>query len=261
MPKLEEINDYDDIDNLEMDLAELDPSLKTPIAPKVTPTVVRSQDQKVKSEQVSADPNQVSFINPQTGKVESNAKMSREEMDEIKAFQVLYPCYFDKRRSHAEGRRVPLKLAVENPLAKTVADAVRGLGLLCIFEGDKTHPQDFGNPGRVRVLLKEGGQLVASAERFSGGKKQLINAIGEYMVSHPTTIASLREIPYGPDFDGIEFKKIPKVKGFRMNDIVPLHSEYLMAHPMTKSIYDPVKQPAPEKQFKMPKNKIKVLRR
>lgn len=261
MPKLEDINDYDDIDNMEMDLAELDPSLKTPIAPKVSPTVVRSQDQEVNSEQVNIDPNQVSFINPHTGKVESNAKMSREEMNEIKGFQVLYPCYFDKRRSHTEGRRVPLKLAVENPLAKTIADAVRSLGLLCIFEGDKTHPQDFGNPGRIRVLLKESGQLVASAKRFSGGKKQLINTIGEYMVAHPTTVASLREIPYGPDFDGIEFKKIPKVKGFKMNDIVPLHSEYLMAHPMTKSIYDPVKQSPPEKQFKMPKNKIKVLRR
>lgn len=261
MPKLEELNDYDDIDNLEMDLAELDPSLKTPIAPKITPTVVRSQDQETKSEQVSPNPNQVTFINPETGKVESSSQMSRKEMNEIKGFQILYPCYFDKTRSHAEGRRAPLNLAVENPLAKTVADAVRNLGLLCIYEGDKTHPQDFGNPGRVRVLFKENGQLVESARRFSGGKKQLLNKIGEYMVSHPTTVASLREIPYGPDFDGIEFKKIPKVKGFKMNDIVPLHSEYLMAHPMTKSIYDPIKPAAPEKQFKMPKNKVKVLRR
>lgn len=266
MPKLEEIDDFDDIDNLDMDLAELDPSLKTPIAPKITPTVVRSQDQEPqaanpKHHQVASDPNQMTFVNPDTGKVESSARMSQKELEEIKGFQLLYPCYFDKKRSHAEGRRVPLELAVENPLAKTVADAVRNLGLLCIFEGDKSHPQDFGNPGRVRVLLKEHGQLVVSAKQFPGGKKHLIKKVGEYMQQHPTSIRSLREIPYGPDFDGIEFKKIPLVKGFKMNDIVPLHSAYLMGHPMTKSIYDPVKPATTEKQFKMPKNKVKVIRR
>ena len=42
MPRLEEIDDLNDIDDLDMDLAELDPSLRTPIAPKITPTVVRS---------------------------------------------------------------------------------------------------------------------------------------------------------------------------------------------------------------------------
>lgn len=259
MPKIEEVEDYDDIDNLDMDLAELDPSLRTPIAPKITPKVVRSQDLEV--QQTNLKENQVSFINPETGRIEGSTQISKEELDEVKGFQLLYPCYFDKNRSHKEGRRVPLNLAVENPLAKTVADAVRNLGLLCIFEGEKTHPQDFGNPGRVRVLLKEKGQLVPSAVRFKGGKKQLMNQVGEYLLAHPTTAESLREIPYGPEFDGIEFKKIPQVKGFKMNSIVPLHSPFLMGHPMTKSIYETVKPVAPEKQFKMPKNKYKVVRR
>lgn len=262
MPKIEEVEDYDDIDNLDMDLAELDPSLRTPIAPKITPTVVRSQDAEPAMTQ-AARKNQVSFINPETGKIEGSAQISKEELDEVKGFQVLYPCYFDKRRSHKEGRRVPIDLAVENPLAKTVADAVRSLGLLCIFEGEKTHPQDFGNPGRVRVLLKEKGQLVPSAAALKGGKRQLIAQVAEYMVKHPTTPESLREIPYGPEFDGIEFKKIPIVKGLRMNDIVPLHSPFLMGHPMTKSIYEaaPAAAAVPEKQFKPPKNKFKVIRR
>lgn len=259
MPKIEEVDDYDDIDNLEMDLAELDPSLRTPIAPKITPTVVRSQDNEVQAP--IPNENQVSFINPETGKVEGSAQMSKEELEEVKGFQIIYPCYFDKNRSHKEGRRVPLELAVENPLAKGVADAVRGLRLLCIFEGEKTHPQDFGNPGRVRVLLKEKGELVSSAMAFKGGKKQLLNKIGEYLLQHPTTPESLREIPYGPDFDGIEFRKVPRVKAFKMNDIVPLHSPFLIGHPMTKSIYETVKPAAPEKQFKTPKNKFKVIRR
>ena len=41
MPRLEEIDDFNDIDDLDMELAELDPSLRTPIAPKITPKVVR----------------------------------------------------------------------------------------------------------------------------------------------------------------------------------------------------------------------------
>ncbi|EDO17765.1 hypothetical protein Kpol_541p8 [Vanderwaltozyma polyspora DSM 70294] len=271
MPKLEEIDDYNDIDNLEMDLAELDPTLKTPIAPKIVPTVVRSQDeeeerfkqQHQQQQELSRDVEKINFINPQTGKIEGTTTMSRKEMEEIKGFQVLYPCYFDKNRSHKEGRRVPKALAVENPLAKTLADAVRDLGLLCIFEGEKCHPQDFGNPGRVRVLLKENGELVSSANQFKGGKRQLMKKISEFLQKNPTTIEKLREIPYGSDFDNIEFKRIPKVKGFKMNDIVPLHSPYLMGHPMCKSIYEA--PPAPvagnDKPMKLPKNKYKVIRR
>lgn len=265
MPKIEEVEDYDDIDNLDMDLAELDPTLRTPIAPKITPTVVRSQDSEPQESPMDQESrkNQVSFINPETGQIEGSAQISKEELDEVKGFQVLYPCYFDKRRTHKEGRRVPLNLAVENPLAKTVADAVRSLGLLCIFEGEKTHPQDFGNPGRVRVFLKEDGKLVPSASSFKGGKRQLMSQIAEYMLKHPTTPESLREIPYGPEFDGIEFKRVPIVKAFKMNDIVPLHSPFLIGHPMTKSIYETIIPAAtiPEKPFKAPKNKFKVVRR
>lgn len=261
MPKLEEIDDYNDIDNMDMDLAELDSSLKTPIAPKIVPTVVRSQDQEEQQQFGGNQKETISFINPETGKVEESAPISKRELEEVKKFQVLYPCYFDKNRSHKEGRRVPVELAVENPLAKTISDAVRHLGLLSIFEGDKCHPQDFGNPGRIRVLLKEEGHLVSTASTFQGGKRQLMKKVAEYLQQHPTTVESLRELPYGPDFDGIEFKKIPLVKGFKMNDIVPLHSPFLWGHPMTKSIYEAPKIEAPEKQFKAPKNKFKVVRR
>ncbi|CAI4675674.1 BBL_G0039180.mRNA.1.CDS.1 [Saccharomyces cerevisiae] len=273
MPRLEEIDDFNDIDDLDMELAELDPSLRTPIAPKITPKVVRSQDQENpaflpgtnnnsnSNNNSSNEKEQLSFINPKTGKVERSEAISKKDLEEVKRFQVLYPCYFDINRSHKEGRRVPKELAVENPLAKTMAGAVRELGILCIFEGEKCHPQDFGNPGRIRVLFKENGQLIGAATKFKGGKRQLMKAVGEYMKRHPTTIESLREIPYGPDFDNIEFKKIPRVKGFKMNEIVPLHSPFLMGHPMTKSVYETPKITAAEKSFKPPKNKYKVVRR
>ncbi|CCK71392.1 RNA-binding signal recognition particle subunit SEC65 KNAG_0G03340 [Huiozyma naganishii CBS 8797] len=276
MPKLEEIEDYDDVDNMEMDIAEIDSNLRTPIAPKIVPSVVRSQDQEQdQSNQVLAmqqrtgagksNGEQISFFNPKTGGLEGSTHISKEDLKEMKKFQVLYPCYFDKNRSHKNGRRVPVTEAVENPLAKTVADAVRSVGLLCVFEGEKTHPQDFGNPGRVRVLLKENGNVVQSASAYKGGKRQLLKDISSYLQAHPTTLQSLKEIPYGPDFDNIESRRIPKVKGLKMNDIVPLHSPFMMGHPMTKSLYD-APPPAPaiansEKPMKAPKNKYKVVRR
>ncbi|KAI5279119.1 signal recognition particle subunit, partial [Ascosphaera aggregata] len=76
-------------------------------------------------------------------------------------FQCLYPVYFDRNRSRAQGRMVSSKLAVENPLAREIVDAVQALGLRCGFEPEKLHPKDWANPGRVRVMLKdESGRIV-----------------------------------------------------------------------------------------------------
>lgn len=50
------------------------------------------------------------------------------------------------------------ELAVENPLAREIVDAVQLLGLKTVFEPGKIHPRDWSNPGRVRVLVKEAGR-------------------------------------------------------------------------------------------------------
>lgn len=71
-----------------------------------------------------------------------------------KHFQCLYPIYFDKTRSRTDGRKVGSELAVENPLARDIVDAVQMLGLQAGLEPEKLHPKDWANPGRVRVLLK-----------------------------------------------------------------------------------------------------------
>lgn len=71
-----------------------------------------------------------------------------------KHYQSLYPIYFDITRSRQGGRKVPKSHAVENPLAREIVDACALLGLKVVFEPGKTHPKDWANPGRVRVLLK-----------------------------------------------------------------------------------------------------------
>ena len=77
---------------------------------------------------------------------------------EYKAYQCLYPLYFDAGKTRSEGRRVSAEQAVKNPLAREIVDAVQFLGLKTVFEPGKTHPRDWANPGRVRVLVKEGGK-------------------------------------------------------------------------------------------------------
>ena len=52
-----------------------------------------------------------------------------EEEKQFDQFQIIYPCYFDINRSHKQGRRVSIDRAVENPLATTISDACRRLGL------------------------------------------------------------------------------------------------------------------------------------
>lgn len=81
------------------------------------------------------------------------------ENDRHKRYQCLYPLYFDASRTRAQGRRVGHELAVPNPLAREIVEAVQLLGLDTVFEPGKVHPKDWSNPGRVRVLIKEGGRM------------------------------------------------------------------------------------------------------
>lgn len=84
---------------------------------------------------------------------------SAAENDRHKRYQCLYPVYFDVNRTRSQGRRVGHELAVPNPLAREIVEAVQLLGLDTVFEPGKMHPKDWSNPGRVRVLIKEGGRM------------------------------------------------------------------------------------------------------
>lgn len=267
-PVLEEVDD-DDIDNMDMDIAEFDPSLKTPIAPlRQGPTVTRSQDAEPPLFPTFTPPTPAPATGQNTQQQDRDImdpnKFTDEEREEFRKFQIIYPCYFDKNRSHNDGRRVSINNAVENPLAYSISQACRFLNVPVLLELDKSHPQDFGNPGRVRVLIKEDHQ--PSDERFKS-KRALLNAISKYLKLHPTELSTIS--PSGPIPCPSEYKtgftpeELPKVLGFKMNTIVPIHSQYTLKHPMTKSIYD--QQPpdptieAP-KAPKVPKKKIMKIR-
>lgn len=159
-------------------------------------------------------------------------------------FQCLYPVYFDKTRSRAEGRKVGTELAVENPLAREIVDAVQVLGLQVGLEPEKLHPKDWANPGRVRVLLKNGsGKVINPRIKNSmstlvlllelGKERKVANSaehhlyilVAQYLKAHPTT----EESPYRLRIRGLPApEKLPDApaapRGWKMSKILPIHS-------------------------------------
>ncbi|KAL8677401.1 MAG: hypothetical protein Q9186_006156, partial [Xanthomendoza sp. 1 TL-2023] len=144
-----------------------------------------------------------------------------------KHYQCIYPLYFDASRTRAQGRRVGKDQAVENPLARTIVDAVAELGLQTVFEPGKMHPRDWGNPGRVRILLKENGKLKS---RNVNNKHHLYTLISTYLHSHPTTPSSphrlrIQGLPPPDPSKPIPSPAVPR--GWKINGILPLHSPAL----------------------------------
>ncbi|KAJ5378459.1 Signal recognition particle SEC65 subunit [Penicillium cosmopolitanum] len=140
-----------------------------------------------------------------------------------KHFQCLYPIYFDKTRSRTDGRKVGSELAVENPLARDIVDAVQMLGLQAGLEPEKLHPKDWANPGRVRVLLKnEDGKSMNSKIK---NKHHLYILVAQYLQAHPTDEKS----PYRLRIRGLPMpEKLPEAppapRGWKIGKILPIHS-------------------------------------
>ncbi|KAL6939174.1 hypothetical protein ACO0RG_003002 [Hanseniaspora osmophila] len=98
------LEDYEDIDEMEMSLSDIAPRVDTP----------------------------------------SNTKLDDK-------YILIYPCYFDKNRTIKQGRRLKKELCIDNPLGMIVAATCHMLQYDMKYEFDKTHPQDFLNPGRIKI--------------------------------------------------------------------------------------------------------------
>ena len=73
--------------------------------------------------------------------------VSKEE-----GFQVLWPRYFDKGLTRAQGRRVSRAQAVPSPRLEDIIKAVKGLKLKYRLESDASHPSShWKQNGRVVV--------------------------------------------------------------------------------------------------------------
>lgn len=208
--RMEEISDSDS-DPAEMDISDFDPaSIMSPVN----------------------IPSSGPMLQPQ---LRPSAAQQTTDREKSKHWQCLYPIYFDSSRTRAEGRRIGQEQAVPNPLAREIVDAAASLGLNVVFEPDKTHPKDWSNPGRVRILLKENGRQVA---RNVKNKHQLYRLISEYLKSHPTTASSplrLRIAGLPPPKEPLPEPAIPR--GWKMNTILPLHSPALTGGGVSENFF------------------------
>lgn len=197
-PRIEEVSDSDDPS--EMDIDDIPEIIRPANIPMSSP--VPSQ-----------------LLQPTSPAIKTST-----DRESSKHFQCIYPIYFDKSRTRAEGRRVSKELAVESPLAREMADAAANLGLRTVFEPDKTHPKNWENPGRVRVLLKHGGKQMDDDVK---NKHHLYLLIAEYLRANPTQ----KTTPFRLPIAGIPMpKEMPEPaipKGWKMNKILPLHSPAL----------------------------------
>ncbi|EXB68648.1 Signal recognition particle 19 kDa protein [Morus notabilis] len=73
----------------------------------------------------------------------------------IKKWVVVYPVYINSKKTIAEGRRINVSKACENPTCAEIGDCCTHFKLPFAIEIDKAYPRDFMQRGRVRVLLKK----------------------------------------------------------------------------------------------------------
>lgn len=77
----------------------------------------------------------------------------------------LYPIYIDARKRYRKGaRRVPCEKAVRCPQSLHMANAAQFLGFEVAHEPQHTHPQDWENPGRVKVHFYGPGHMPLKAD-------------------------------------------------------------------------------------------------
>ena len=155
--RVEEVSDSDPDD---MDPADFDPrNIISAVNPPSSSSSSSSKPKQTTTASRTAPPPQATATAmPPLSKVQVASAPGARDIP--KSWVCLYPVYFDATRTRAQGRKVGRELAVENPLARDIVDAVQVLGLRVGFEGDKLHPKDWANPGRVRVELRgEDGAL------------------------------------------------------------------------------------------------------
>ncbi|XP_031095504.1 signal recognition particle 19 kDa protein [Ipomoea triloba] len=101
----------------------------------------------------------------------------------IKKWIVFYPIYINSKKTIAEGRRISVSKACENPTCAEIQDCCNHLKVPSAIEIDKAYPRDFMQRGRVRVLLKkEDGTLYNPA---ISSRKQLMIHVAELVPRHP----------------------------------------------------------------------------
>lgn len=70
---------------------------------------------------------------------------------------VVWPHYFDKSLTRAQGRRVPSNVAIDEPRVHDVAQAARTLGLKVEID-EEARPPAFWHSRKGRVIIPKNGK-------------------------------------------------------------------------------------------------------
>jgi len=77
------------------------------------------------------------------------------EGKDTKKWVVIYPVYLNAKKTIAEGRKIGVSNAVDNPTSNEISEVCKFLGFECIIEPDKAYARDYTLRGRVRVRIKD----------------------------------------------------------------------------------------------------------
>nr|OQO26748.1 hypothetical protein B0A51_05632 [Rachicladosporium sp. CCFEE 5018] len=225
-PRIEEVDDVSDPEEVDLEEAfDFARPGQNTLAPASDPSQSRL-DPDVMQQMLASQ----SGANPQMNEKE-RLQRERQATESAKQYQCLYPVYFDASRSREEGRRVKMEDAVDCPLAREIVEALQYIGdsqnipFRVVFEPHKSHPKDWANPGRIRVLVKKDGKAV---DRKVKNKHHLYKLVADYLKAHPTNENSpmkmqMRGLP--PQKEKIPPPAVPR--GFKISSILPLHSPAL----------------------------------
>lgn len=95
---------------------------------------------------------------------------------------IIYPNYINSRMSVAEGRRVPVPKACEDPTIQEILDSLKHLKLPAEPE-NKAYPRFWLVRGRVRVELKNSDGSLVNPE--IPNRRTLLKRIAELIPRHP----------------------------------------------------------------------------
>ena len=141
-----EVHNYDDVDDLDYDLPDAPPAASGSSFSRRNPASLSAQQQAMLG----------SFAGT-SGSSSNTRVIPTADAAKFKHYSILYPIYIDAKRAHKSGeRRVNKAKAIRFPKAQEMAEVCgRFFGLSPLYEPEKTHPRDWANPGRVRVLLRD----------------------------------------------------------------------------------------------------------
>lgn len=184
-PRIEEVSDSD-VDMSDPSEGDIDDFADEDIMRRVDPPTSKPSNPPSSAKSHILPPSQLPHPSQAAGYQTASSPAA------YAGYQILYPVYFDASRSRAEGRRVPKSQAVSNPLAVEIASACQKLRLNPVLEPTKLHPRDWGNPGRVRVLIKTpkaGGPTPPGAAGVNN-KHHLYMLVSAHLKQNPTTETS-----------------------------------------------------------------------